>query len=49
MDGNTYPVWAVGTTLGDDAVVRYWQDERPGRPSRYSAKRLKPTKFFGKR
>ena len=25
MDGNAYPVWSLGTTLGGDAVVPSWQ------------------------
>ena len=46
MDGNVYPVWAIGTSLGEDAVVRYWERVIPGKPSRYSAKYLKPAKAF---
>ena len=49
MDGNTYPVWSVGTSLGDDAVVRYWQDPTPGRPAKYSAKYLVAEGLLGVR
>ena len=41
MDANTFPLWSVATSLGDEAVVRYWETDSPGKPSRYSAEYLK--------
>jgi hypothetical protein len=42
MDGNTYPIWSVATTLGEKAVVPYWRMGRPGRPGSYITDGLKP-------
>jgi len=36
---------AVGTTLGTDAVVRYWHSGRTGRPWMYTSKYLKPVQL----
>ena len=48
MNANVYPVWAVGASLGDEAIVRYWGSVRPGKPSTYSAKYLRPTKHLSR-
>ena len=47
MDGNVYPIWAVGTTLGDDAVVRYWSSGRTGRPWSYTSEHLHTVRLKG--
>ncbi len=44
MDPNTYPIWSVNCTLGPDAVLRYWETPRPGRPGVYTTEHLRPIK-----
>jgi hypothetical protein len=40
MDANTFPIWSLGCSLGDAAIVRYWQGDPVRNIAPYSAQAM---------
>ncbi|MGE5532035.1 MAG: hypothetical protein ACM3VW_07980, partial [Bacteroidota bacterium] len=42
MDNNTFPVWSLGCSLGEQSISRYWLAEPTRNIAQYSAAQIKP-------
>lgn len=41
MDNNTFPIWSLGCSLGDESIARYWFGEPTRNIAQYSAAQIK--------